>query len=202
MHCLKVDLLFHFGLKSELVGTRPTNKVDLEYLYYLPFCNIFSSNDKIHKQLAPLLLRDNQKFIVGEDLKADLKNIVDFLNGKDDATLKQFSSYPPILEESLTYNLWKEYFHYSEAMNFKRKITEKELVNAKEQMKKFEKAMNGGQVEFGEGDAEEFIVKQSTIGPNDPCLCGSGKKVVECCIPKEEFIKISKDQSEKKTRND
>jgi hypothetical protein len=30
-HCLKVDTLFLFGLTSGLIGTRPTNRVDLEY---------------------------------------------------------------------------------------------------------------------------------------------------------------------------
>jgi hypothetical protein len=33
-HCLRVDTLFSIGLAKGLIGTRPTNRVDLEYLYY------------------------------------------------------------------------------------------------------------------------------------------------------------------------
>lgn len=198
IHCLKVDLLFHFGLQSELVGTRPTNKVDLEYLYYLPFCNVFTSNDKIHKQLAPLLIRADQEFITGDELKDDLKGIIQYLEEEGDEAKKEFSSNPPIIEESLTFKLWKEFFNYPDAWSFKRKVSEKEIENAKAQMDKFEKAMNGEHVEFAEGETEEFFVKKSSLSMNDPCLCGSGKKVIECCIPKEEFVKISKEQGEKK----
>lgn len=190
-YCLKVDLLFHLGLQSELIGTRPTNKVDLEYLYYLPFCTIFSSNDKIHKQLVPLLIKDYQRFIVGEDLKGDLKAIVIHMDEMDEGIAKEFSSRPPIVEDSLTFQLWKEFYGYPDAPSFKRKPTEKEIENAKEQMKKFEQAMKGENVDFGEMDSEEFIVKESFLSMNDPCLCGSGKKVIECCMTKEEFIKIS-----------
>ncbi len=198
MHCLKVDLLFHFGLQSELIGTKPTNKVDLEYLYYLPFCNIFSSNDKIHKQLAPLLVKKYQRFIIGSELKGDLKMIVEFMEKEDEATNKEFASRPPIIEDSLTFQLWKYFFDYPEAPSFKRKPTEKEIEKAKEQMKKLERAMQGENVDFGEFDSEEFILKQSTISANDPCLCGSGKRVIDCCISKEEFIRISKEQQKRK----
>lgn len=198
VHCLKVDLLFHFGLQSELVGTRPTNKVDLEYLYYLPFCNVFTSNDKIHKQLAPLLIRADQKFITGDELKDDLKGIIQYLEEEGEEAKKKFSSNPPIIEESLTFKLWREFFNYPDAWSFNREISEKEIENAKAQMDKFEKAMNGEHVEFAEGESEEFFVKKSSLSMNDPCLCGSGKKVIECCIPKEEFVRISKEQGEKK----
>jgi hypothetical protein len=198
IHCLKVDLIFHFALQSELISLRPTNKVDLEYLYYLPFCNIFTSNDKFHKQLVPLLIRKDQKFIIGDDLKKDLMGINEYLEKEGDDAKQKYLSIPPIIEESLTFNLWKEFFNYPEAFNFKRKISESELANAKEQMDKFIKAMEGGHVEFSEGESEEFIVKKSSLSMDDPCICGSGKKVIDCCVPKEEFIRICKEQSEKK----
>ncbi|MEK6589771.1 MAG: SEC-C metal-binding domain-containing protein [Nitrospinota bacterium] len=34
----------------------------------------------------------------------------------------------------------------------------------------------------------------STIGRNDPCLCGSGKKYKKCCLPKT-YIEIGKENS-------
>ena len=44
----------------------------MAYLFYLPFCMIFISSDKLHKQCAPLFLRTDQQFVWGLELKADL----------------------------------------------------------------------------------------------------------------------------------
>jgi hypothetical protein len=71
-HCLRSLLVFRIAEGSELVPQRPSNLIDLEYLFYLPFCTLFVSNDAVHTALAPLLLRDNQAFLVGADLKARL----------------------------------------------------------------------------------------------------------------------------------
>lgn len=72
-HILSVDLVFSFGIGADLIGReRPSNKIDVAYLYYLPFCMVFTSNDHLHKSLAPLFLRPNQSFVIGEKLKADL----------------------------------------------------------------------------------------------------------------------------------
>jgi hypothetical protein len=51
---------------------RPSNRADIAYLFYLPFCEVFTSTDRLHKKCAPLFLREDQDFIWGEDLKADL----------------------------------------------------------------------------------------------------------------------------------
>ncbi|MCU1271784.1 MAG: hypothetical protein JWN74_3078 [Acidobacteriaceae bacterium] len=60
-----VDLFFFLALGADLISrVRPTNKadnmIDLSYLYYLPFCSIFVSNDNLHKRIVPLFLRGNQ----------------------------------------------------------------------------------------------------------------------------------------------
>jgi hypothetical protein len=49
--------------------------VDIAYLYYLPFCTLFTSSDKLHRQCAPLFMRSNQEFVWGLDLKADLRTL-------------------------------------------------------------------------------------------------------------------------------
>lgn len=72
-HILRVELFFRVALGANLVAsTRPSHKVDMAYLFYLPFCMIFISGDKLHKQCAPLFLRPNQQFVWGPELKADL----------------------------------------------------------------------------------------------------------------------------------
>lgn len=109
-YCLKVYLIFWWALFSGLVGPRSTHCVDLHYLYELPFCRIFSSNDKLHKKLAPLLIINQQKFIKGPDLKSDLKRIekhVDSLSEKDKTESFPFP-YPPDWDDSFTSQVWRE----------------------------------------------------------------------------------------------
>ncbi|MBV4356305.1 SEC-C domain-containing protein [Pinibacter aurantiacus] len=191
-HCLKVDNLFLFGLTNDLVTTRPTNRVDCEYLYYLPFCNVFTSNDKFHKNLVPLLLRPDQKFVTGEEFKKDMILINNYFEEKGVEVRKKFKNEPPLIEESLTYQLWKEYFDYPKESNLKRNLSDKEMEMMRRKMDELEGAMKGEKIEMQEGEETEFIIKESYLSADDPCFCGSGKKVIECCIPPEEFTKLAK----------
>ncbi|HEY0669530.1 MAG TPA: SEC-C domain-containing protein [Sphingobacteriaceae bacterium] len=190
-HCLKVDTLFLYGLTSGLIGTRPTNRVDLEYLYYLPFGNIFTSNDKVHKNLVPLLLQDYQRFIVGPALKEDLKNIVAFLNTLEIEERRKFKNVPPIIDSSITFQLWKEFFNYPERSNWNRDISDKEKEMMKQKMKEFERALDGESINLESGEDAEFVIKKSLLSKTDPCFCGSGKKVIDCCIPEEKFNSLA-----------
>jgi hypothetical protein len=57
-----VELFFNLAIAADLISKeRPSNKIDLAYLYYLPFCQIFTSNDNLHEKVVPLFLRDNQR---------------------------------------------------------------------------------------------------------------------------------------------
>lgn len=190
-HCLKVDTLFSIGLAQALISTRPTNRVDLEYLYYLPFCNVFTSNDKVHKNLVPQLLLPYQRFILGPDLKADLKVIVEHLDALDIEERKKFKNQPPIITDSFTFGLWKEFFDYPNKSNWNRDISLEELEMMKQRMNEFQEAMEGDAIDFTGGDETEFIIKKSYLGKNDVCFCGSGKKVIDCCIPEDEFNKLA-----------
>lgn len=51
------------------------NKVDIAYLYYLPFCHVFTSRDNLHKRVVPLFLREDQTFVDAGELKADLAKL-------------------------------------------------------------------------------------------------------------------------------
>lgn len=191
-HCLKVDVLFMYSLTSELIGTRPTNRVDLEYLYYLPFGNIFTSNDKVHKNLVPLILLPYQKFIVGTDLKEDLKNIVAHLERLPIEERKIFKTKPPVIEDSITFQLWKEFFDYPKKSNWNRDISVEELEKMKAKMREFEQALDGESINLKNSEDAEFIIKKSYLGKNDPCFCGSGKRVIDCCIAEDEFNEIAR----------
>ena len=53
-HCLEVDLYFELCLSNGLISDqRPSNRIDISYLYYLPFADFFVSGDKLHRTTAP-----------------------------------------------------------------------------------------------------------------------------------------------------
>jgi hypothetical protein len=70
-HCARSLLTLLVG--EGVLSARPTNRIDAEYLLYLPFCHVFVSNDKLHRQLAPFLLDDYQSFVPLDQFKADLR---------------------------------------------------------------------------------------------------------------------------------
>lgn len=193
-HCLRVDTLFYLGLQTGLVGTRATNQVDLEYLYYLPFCTLFTSNDHLHKDLAPLLLNKDQRFVLGTELKEDLKAINAYLKELPEAESKTYRNRPPLLETSLTFRLWQEYYRYPDNRDWQREPSEAEMKMAIAKMQELEKANRGENVGFKKGEDGSFLTRMSWLSKTDPCMCGSGKKVIDCCIPEAEFDRISSQQ--------
>ena len=75
-HVLTVDLFFNLAIGADLISRdRPSNKIDIAYLYYLPFCMIFASNDRLHERTAKCFLKANQMFLLGKDLKAELARL-------------------------------------------------------------------------------------------------------------------------------
>ncbi len=112
-YCLLVYTAFYLGLANRLIGTRSTNRINLEYVLYLPFCKVFASNDNFHKQFAPLFLDETQDFIDGSVFKADIKRINHYwqsLSEKDrDKIRKESGDYPPDWEDSITNQLWKKH---------------------------------------------------------------------------------------------
>ena len=75
-HVLMVQLFFEMAVASKLISNeRPSNRVDIAYLFYLPFCMMFVSSDRLHARCTPLFLRGDQEFVWGLDLKANLREI-------------------------------------------------------------------------------------------------------------------------------
>jgi hypothetical protein len=72
-YVLAVELFFQIALAANLISAdRASNRVDIAYLCYLPFSMVFVSSDKLHRKCTPVFLRDNQEFVWGPDLKAEL----------------------------------------------------------------------------------------------------------------------------------
>jgi hypothetical protein len=112
-YCLKVYFVFFVGLQNNLFSAKPTNRLDLEYCFYLPFCHAFVSKDDFHRRLVPLLLRHDQRFVWADDLRADLNRLIDEWNSLDDSAKQeryiQYGKYPPQIEDSIVSNLWERY---------------------------------------------------------------------------------------------
>ena len=77
-YVLTVELFFHIAIAANLIGTADANnRTDIAYLFYLPLCMVFVSSDTLHKRTAPLFLRNDQTFVWGQELKADLHRLVE-----------------------------------------------------------------------------------------------------------------------------
>ena len=105
-YCLKVLVLFLGAYKFDLLLEKKTDdQIDLEYLFYLPFCHVFSSNDRFHMTLAPQLMRKDQLFLSGEDLKKGIQEIESLPAHKETMNAK-YVPVPPMPKESIIREVW------------------------------------------------------------------------------------------------
>lgn len=112
--CLRANLLWALGLTNpRLFKSDKNDRKDLEYCYSLPHCEIFSSNDNKHKRLVPFLLRPDQSFVDGEELKKDLRKLSeewDALSREERIQLKSArGNAPPDYENSIVFQLWDKH---------------------------------------------------------------------------------------------
>ena len=114
----EVDLFFFLAIAADLISrVRPANKadnkVDLAYLYYLPFCMVFTSSDNLHERMVPLFLREDQTFVSGSELKADFgkldQHYSSLPNEVKSCGLFSFASYPPSDTSFLVTRLWDKH---------------------------------------------------------------------------------------------
>jgi hypothetical protein len=115
-YCAKVRGFYSVVLLNRLGGFRKTDIRDLEYLYYLPFCQIFCSGDRFHGNLAPLLMRRDQEFIGADRLPAFRRDLVaaqDFWLGltqtQKEKWVTRFGYWPANHKHSLVNQCWARY---------------------------------------------------------------------------------------------
>jgi len=114
---LKLYLCFIGGLARGFLGPRPSHYVDLQYLFYAPFCMVFVSGDKFHRELWPATAGINT-FIWGADLKRDLAMRVAIKKQMTEEQLRAHGTkhrfYPIEIEGSITNELWRRYMRPEE----------------------------------------------------------------------------------------
>jgi hypothetical protein len=100
-YCFSVEMFFSIAVGSDLISKeRPSNKADLAYLFYLPFCMVFTSSDKLHEKTVPLFLRADQTFVMGAEMKADLRALDEHYSALPEETkakgVMSFAFRPPL----------------------------------------------------------------------------------------------------------
>jgi len=113
-HVLTVELFFQIALAANLISTeRASNRADIAYLFYLPFCHLFVSGDKLHQRCAPTFLNKKQDFLWGPDLKYALAVINQQLSTATEIErlqgLQKLAPHPPGDTSNLVVAMWEKH---------------------------------------------------------------------------------------------
>ena len=117
-HVYCVDLFYNLAVAADLISrVRPKgkadNRVDIAYLYYLPFCMVFTSSDNLHERTVPLFLRDDQSFVKGQDFKSDLHKLDEYYSALPEEVkssgFHKFAGDPPEDTSFLVTRLWDKH---------------------------------------------------------------------------------------------
>ncbi len=169
-YCYSIVSMYYIGMTNGIFGDRLTNLLDLEYLFYLPFAKVFSSNDKFLISLYETIQPENVDFISLETLKNDLAKF-QAIN-----TSEQWSDYPPD-KGTETFRMWEKAFNLKKSERLK--PTDRDRERARKEFVEIIKIAESGKPGRFE-DEPDFEVKKSHITKDDPCPCGSGKTLGDC----------------------
>jgi hypothetical protein len=111
---LTINIFFYLVLTTQLLrDVKSSHQVDLAYLYYLPFCTVFTSKDRFHAQTVPLFLTPFQTFVNGLELKEELKKLDEHYSRLPEDVLRSglmsYAKDPPKDTSFLTTKLWDKY---------------------------------------------------------------------------------------------
>ena len=111
---LSVIIYFLLAIRVGLISSnRVSTLTDIAYLFYLPFCMLFVSSDRLHRKVAPFFLRNDQEYVWGPDLKASLKEInlyySLFPNDQKELGILSLAPTPPQHITTLVSALWSRH---------------------------------------------------------------------------------------------
>ena len=169
-YVLTVELFFGIALASKHISSaKPSTRMDMAYLFYLPFCRIFVSSDNLHRRCAPLFLAGGQEFVWGQDLKADLAKLNAFYMRLPEETrckgIMSFAKRPPTDSKYLVAKLWDHFWpawrQREEESTLRDPAEEAQLI---EELEKVAQApsIEPGDVEPGT-NGSEFMLFQSPV---------------------------------------
>ncbi len=167
IYVFSVDLFFYISIASDLISrARPSNKVDMAYLYYLPFCSIFTSNDHLHISTAPLFMTSDQTFVKGPDLKADLKKLDEYYSALPQETknkgVYKFATHPPTDISFLVTQLWDKNFPKwrNNIHEEDKPINEETSAEILKELREFEKNAKPVDLPLNSDKVDHFVLKR------------------------------------------
>jgi hypothetical protein len=154
-YVMSLQFFFHIAVANNLISTRRSNSTDAAYLFYLPFCQVFVSSDRLHKQIVPLFKRDDQMFIWGLDLKKDLARLNEHYSQLPDETKEQgvirFAPQPPQEGDFLVSSIWDQLFPRWRSRRAPRKEgDDRDIMDLMEEIKKKSKCVESPSPEIVE----------------------------------------------------
>ena len=161
-----IDLFFYICVARGLIsGERLTNRVDMAYLYYLPFSMLFTSSDDLHRRCAPLFLRGDQEFIWGPELKEDLGRTNSHFSQLPEAEKERgvyaIASYPPP-EARLLSRLWERFLPRARRNATERPRPPRDDATAVMEINKFTDALKKAELCAGDdGEPDAVILERS-----------------------------------------
>ncbi len=107
-------LFLKIAIAANLISNeRPSSRVDVAYLFYLPFCMMFVSSDRLHEKCAPLFMRDDQGFVWGPELKSGLSELnshfMELPDTEREKGVYSFASDPPEIGSGIVARLWDRF---------------------------------------------------------------------------------------------
>jgi hypothetical protein len=113
-HVFRCEVFFRLAIATAKIDdVRTSNRNDMAYLFYLPFCRVFTSFDRLHASIAHLFMGEDQAFVPGQQLKEDLAKLDAHYRGLPEAVraegAMQYAAYPPLEGEYLTSALYDRF---------------------------------------------------------------------------------------------
>jgi hypothetical protein len=107
---LRLYLTFIGGLGRGFIGPRPSHYVDLQYLFYAPFCMVFVSSDKFHREMWPAT-SDVNTFVWGPDLKKELQQRIQIYSALSEQERRAhgYPFFPVEIPDSIIHQVWQKY---------------------------------------------------------------------------------------------
>ena len=169
-HVLTVELFFQIALAANLVSAeRASNRADIAYLFYLPFCHLFISGDKLHQRCAPAFLSKKQDFLWGPDLKAALMAINQQFSTATEAERQQglykLAPRPPGDASNLVAAMWEKHNRMPKSQPTGAVLTPDAERNLVEQLKAFAKAPEAPEVASIPMDDFESLAIERLVPP-------------------------------------
>lgn len=108
-HLLRVYMAYACSLARGFAGPRPTDRVDLQYLFFAPFCQVFTSSDRFHRTFWSAVT-SSAIFVWGPDLKRDLAKRADLRTSMTREDWKQhrrsYGLHPVPIPDSVVSDVW------------------------------------------------------------------------------------------------